>query len=297
MPKITQSVKRKLVQFAAFGFTNSHMGNFAAGKIYTGKWKSFCVPGLNCYSCPAASASCPIGSLQAVNGSREFSFSFYVVGFLLAVGVLLGRFVCGWLCPFGLFQELLHKIPSHKFRLPKFLKYVKYIVLVVFVIAMPLLLTNFMGMGKPAFCQYICPAGTLEGGLSLIVTHPEFRAALGKLFTLKAAILVVTIIGCVLVQRFFCKLLCPLGAIYGLLGKLSFYRLSVDSGKCVSCGKCARVCPMDVDPVKHPNSAECIRCGKCATDCPTKAIHIGFTSAKQTEAEAYPQIVSEKADV
>jgi len=206
----------------------------------------------------------------------KFNFSFYVVGFILAVGVVFGRFICGWICPFGLIQEILHKIPSPKFRLPRLCKLLKYVVLVIFVIMLPLVATNFMGMGKPAFCQFICPAGTLEGGLTLLASHPELRAALGKLFTLKTLILVVTLVGCVLVQRFFCKLLCPLGAIYGLLNKISFLRLNTDKSKCVVCGACARACPMDVDPTLHPDSTECIRCGKCAAVCPTKAISLSF---------------------
>lgn len=276
MPKLTQTIKRKLVQIAAFGFTNAHIGNFAAGKIYTGPWKKFCVPGLNCYSCPAASAACPIGALQAVSGSIKFQFSFYVVGFLLAVGVLFGRFICGWLCPFGLFQELLYHIPTPKYKLPSFARFVKYAILLIFVLAMPVLVTNFIGAGMPAFCQYICPAGTLEGGLTLLATHPELRAVIGKLFTLKTAILILTVIGCIFIQRFFCKIGCPLGAIYGLLNKISFYHLYINPEKCIGCGKCARVCPMDVDPVQHPDSVECIRCGKCAADCPTNAIQLGM---------------------
>ena len=107
MGKIRQSVKRKIFQIAAFGFSNVHVMNFKGGRIYQGKWKDFCNPGLNCYSCPAASFSCPIGALQAVNGSMEFNFSFYVTGLLLAFGVLFGRGICGWVCPFGLLQELL----------------------------------------------------------------------------------------------------------------------------------------------------------------------------------------------
>lgn len=279
--KLTHGVKRKLLQIAAFGFSNVHMTNFAGGKIYEGKWKQFCNPGLNCYSCPAAALSCPIGALQSVTGSMNFKFSFYVVGFLLAVGVLLGRVVCGWLCPFGLFQELIHKIPSPKFKLWHWVKYVKYVILAVFVILLPIVVTNFMGMGKPAFCQYICPAGTLEGGIPLLTTHEELRQTIGSLFFLKMAILIGTVIGCVLIYRFFCKALCPLGAIYGILNKISIYHLEIDQHKCVGCGKCASVCKMDVDPVKTPNSAECIRCGNCKTVCPVNAIHIGFGSGKE----------------
>lgn len=279
--KITQSVRRKLVQLCAFGFTNAHLGNFAKGALYTGKWKRFCAPGLNCYSCPAAGLSCPIGALQAVAGSPQFTVSFYVVGLLLALGVALGRFICGWLCPFGLFQELLHKLPGPKRKLPRWCKYIKYAVLAVFVIALPILAVDSSGVGEPAFCKYLCPAGTLEGGLPLLLTHPELRAALGWLFSWKVAVLVAVAVGSVLVQRFFCKTLCPLGAIYGMLNKLSLYQLHVDQNACVSCQKCAQVCPMDVDPVAQPQAAECIRCGKCAARCPAGAIHLGFTKAKR----------------
>lgn len=270
------AIKRKLLQVIAFGYSNAHLFNFKGGKIYTGKWKQFCNPGLNCYSCPAAGLACPIGALQAVSGSSSFGFSFYVAGLLLAFGVLLGRAVCGWLCPFGLLQELLHRIPSPKWKLKKGFLLIKYVVLVVFVIVLPVAVTDYMGMGKPAFCQYICPAGTLEGGVFLLAAHESLRRTVGALFTLKAAILAVTLIGCVLIYRFFCRTLCPLGAIYGLFNRISIYHLEVDGDKCVKCGKCSRVCGMEVDPVRTPGSAECIRCGACADACPVGAIHLGF---------------------
>ena len=281
--RIKQSVKRKLRQIAAFGLSNAHVGNFAKGTIDRGSWKQLCNPGLNCYSCPAASTACPIGALQAVTGSMDFSFSFYVVGFLLAVGVLLGRAVCGFLCPFGLIQELIHRIPSPKLRLPRWPRAIKYVLLVVFVGILPVAVTDFMGMGAPAFCQYICPAGTLMGGLPLVTVREELRAALGWLFSWKVFLLAVTIVGCVLVYRFFCKTACPLGAIYGLLNRVSLWHLEIDESKCVHCGRCARVCGMDVDPVCAPDSPECIRCGACAAACPTHAIRLGFGLRRKRE--------------
>lgn len=138
-----------------------------------------------------------------------------------------------------------------------------------------------MEMGQPAFCQYICPAGTLSGGIPMIATHSELRATTGFLFGLKITILFITIIACIFLFRFFCKTLCPLGAIYGLLNKISIYHLEVDKKACIGCGKCARTCKMDVDPVVNPNSAECIRCGACASACPKQAIQLKFGSSKQ----------------
>ncbi len=268
--KINSGIRRKLFQVVAFGYSNTHLLNFGKGKIYQGKWKQFCNPGLNCYSCPAASLACPIGALQAVGGSMNFKFSFYVVGTLLAFGVALGRVVCGYLCPFGLLQELLHKIPFPKWKLWKGFLYIKYVILVVFVILLPLVATDYMGMGKPAFCQFICPAGTLEGGIPLLSAHFGLRQTIGPLFFLKTAILVVTILGCLVFYRFFCRVLCPLGVIYGFMNKISIYHLEVDQKKCVGCGKCSRVCRMDVSPVNKPDSVECIRCGECAEACPVQ---------------------------
>lgn len=278
--KINHTIRRKLLQAAAFGFSNTHLSNFKGGKLYEGKWKQFCNPGLNCYSCPAASFACPIGALQAVSGSMNFKFSFYVVGTLLAFGVLLGRAVCGYLCPFGLVQELLHKIPFPKLKLWRGFLYIKYMMLLVFVLLLPITATNYMGIGKPAFCQFICPTGTLEGGIPLLAAHAELRQTIGPLFILKMTILIVTIIGCLLIYRFFCKVLCPLGVIYGMMNKISLYHLEVDRHKCINCGKCRNVCKMDVDPVKRPDSVECIRCGECVLGCPKQAISMGFKAKK-----------------
>ena len=268
------SIKRKIFQIAAFGFTNPFINNFFSGKIYTGKLKNFCAPGLNCYSCPAAAFSCPVGALQSVGGSAKFSFSFYVLGILLAFGTVLGRGVCAFLCPFGFLQELINKIPSPKFKLWRWTRYVKYAVLLVFVLILPVADTNYAGSGDPAFCKYICPAGTLEAGVPLAVTHEEIQSSLGALFVLKISVLVFVLVMCVFVHRFFCKVMCPLGTLYGLCNKISFLRLKVDTEKCTGCGKCESVCKMDVNPVKEPDSIECIRCGECTHACNFDALRL-----------------------
>ena len=247
-----------------------------SGKLYTGDLKKFCAPGLNCYSCPAANFSCPIGAMQAVTGTANFTFGFYATGIILAFGILFGRAVCGFLCPFGLIQEIFYKIPSKKINLWRKLIFVKYFVLIFFVLLIPEVAVNFADVGLPAFCQFICPAGTLEAGLTLLATHEEFFAVLGGIFALKIFILAVTILGSVICYRFFCKVLCPLGAIYSLLNKISFYRLQVDKEKCIDCGKCKKICRMNVNPARQVDCAECILCGDCKNVCPRDAIEIKF---------------------
>ena len=274
--KINQEMKRKIVQVAAFGYSNTYIGNFVSGQIYKGRWKQFCNPGMNCYSCPAARLACPIGAMQAVSGSMNFKLSFYMIGFVLALGVVFGRAICGFFCPFGLIQELIYKIPFPKKKLWKWLTYVKYVLLTVFVVIMPVTMVNELGMSSPAFCEYICPAGTLEGGIPLLSTHPELRATLGALFSVKACILIITLIGCLSVCRFFCKVMCPLGAIYSLFNKVSLLKITIDNSKCVGCGQCSKACKMDVDVCKTPDHPECIRCGACIKACPKDAICYRF---------------------
>ena len=269
---------RGWIQAAATLLTNIHLPNFFKGGIYQGKGKAVCVPGLNCYSCPGAAGACPIASFQAVVGSSKFRFSYYITGFLILFGVLLGRFICGFLCPFGWLQELLHKIPGKKLSTKKLkpLTYLKYAILLLAVVLLPAIVVNDLGMGDPFFCKYICPQGVLEGAIPLAAVNEGIRSALGSLFNWKLAILIVVVILSILFYRPFCKWICPLGAFYALMNKVSLLGIKVDEHKCVSCGKCARVCKMDVDVTKTPNHTECIRCGKCITACPTDAIKFNY---------------------
>ena len=275
------------IQLLATLLSNLHLPNFLKGTIFQGSTKQVCVPGLNCYSCPGAAGACPIGAMQAVVGSSKFKFSYYITGFIILLGVILGRFICGFLCPFGWFQDLLHKIPGKKLSTAKLkpLRYLKYVILVVFVILLPAFVTNSLGMGDPFFCKYICPQGVLEGAIPLALANSGIRAALGHLFTFKFTILALFIILSILFYRPFCKWICPLGAIYSLFNKVSFLKIQVDHEKCVGCQKCSRVCKMDVNVVDTPNHPECIRCGECMKACPTDAIcyHYGFSTKKQAE--------------
>lgn len=279
---------RHLIQALAALVHNPYLGNFFVGRIHQGPSKRLCVPGLNCYSCPGAAGACPIGSLQAVIGGRTRSVSYYVTGTVLLFGVLFGRLICGFLCPFGFVQDLLHKIPSPKpsppRRLDRGLRWGKYVSLVA-VLLLPALLKDSFGIGDPFFCKYVCPAGTLEGGLPLLATNAALRAAAGFLFSWKLVLLVLVIAGSVLVYRPFCKYLCPLGAIYGLLNRFSVYQMGVNESACIHCGRCEKACKMGVDVTGNINSAECIRCGACKAACPTGAIWSGFFKHEEAAAK------------
>ena len=276
---------RGWIQGAATLLTNLHLPNFWTGRIYQGQGKIVCVPGLNCYSCPAASGACPIGAFQAVVGSSSFRFSYYITGFLILLGVLLGRFICGFLCPFGWFQELLHRLPGKKISTKKLkpLTYLKYLVLLFMVVLLPAFAVDELGMGDPFFCKYLCPQGVLEGAIPLSLANAGIRSALGPLFRWKLLILIVVVVLSILIYRPFCKWLCPLGAFYALMNRVSLLTIEANAETCISCGKCAKACGMDVDVLKSPNHTECIRCGKCISACPTDALHFryGFGEKKQ----------------
>ena len=275
--------KRFGIQALAALLHNANLMGFFTGKIYQGPLKSVCVPGLNCYSCPGAVGACPIGSLQSFLSGLRIWIPYYIVGLLLFFGAVLGRAVCGFLCPFGFLQELLNKIPGvpkrDHFRLDRPLRRLKYAVLVLLVVVLPLLYPL-----TPFFCKYLCPSGTLAGIL-LAARDSMVRAQLGGIFLWKFFVLLWVAAACLVIYRPFCKYLCPLGAIYGLFNRFALYRTHLDADKCTHCGACAKACRMCVDPSKTPNSAECIRCGDCARACPAGALHMGLRRKNKESSE------------
>ena len=218
-------VKRRIVQALTALAYNLNLKGFVQGSIYQGPVKNVCVPGLNCYSCPGALGSCPLGSLQSAFGAVASKVSLYVVGTLVFFGALLGRFICGWACPFGFIQELLHKIPSRKLRHKKafgVLKYGKYVMLGVFVLLLPVVYAIQTGLATPAFCKYICPAGTLEAGVPLVAVSPALQSSVGWLFSWKMLILVGVITASVFIWRPFCRF-----SAAGAISTAFFNRISV----------------------------------------------------------------------
>ena len=273
--------RRRLIQLYTALLYNAHAKGFITGNIYTGGSKAMCVPGLNCYSCPGAVGACPLGALQNAVASSGSRAPWYVLGIIMLFGLILGRTICGYLCPVGLVQELLHKIPVPKLkksRVTRMLSLLKYVILAVFVIMIPLWY-SLQSYPVPAFCKYICPAGTIEGAAGLLANpvNADKFSMLGLLFTRKFIILVLITAACIFIYRAFCRFICPLGAIYGLFSKVAVIGVKVEVSKCTDCGRCVGRCPMDIRSV---GDRECIHCGECIDSCPTGAIE--FKAGKLT---------------
>lgn len=267
-------MRRRLSQLASAVLANSYISGFVRARIYQGHFKAICVPFLNCYSCPGAWGSCPVGSFQSLAAGFSQVVSLYVVGLLTAVGALGGRLVCGWLCPFGLVQELLYGLRTRKQQLPRAAEQVKFIVLGL-TVGLPFVWRSAVGIAEPYFCKYICPAGTLEAGIPLVFRRPELRELVGPVFLVKLAILAVVIVVATLIWRPFCRVLCPLGAFYGLFNHVSIWRLQVDHSRCMACHACSHRCPAGLVPYKDPNPTACVRCLECTKACPTSALTFG----------------------
>ena len=268
--------KRKLIQLYSALLYNAHLRGFIDGEIYQGKAKAVCVPGFNCYSCPGAAGACPLGSIQNALAYSGHRAGWYVLGIIMIYGLTLGRTICGWLCPLGLIQELLHKIPTPKIkksRVTRALSYLKYVILAVFVAAVPMWYGIKHDLAVPGFCKYICPAGTFEGAIGLL-TNPGnagYFSMLKILFTRKFVIMLVIGTTCIFCYRSFCRFICPLGAIYGIFNKLALTGVKVDENRCNGCGSCVRSCQMDV---RHVGDHECIHCARCMNVCNQNALSL-----------------------
>lgn len=213
---------------------------------------------------------------------------------------MFGRMICGWLCPFGLIQELLYKIPTPKLKkspITRILSHLKYVILVFFVFIVPITYA-FRDTPLPTFCKYICPAGTIEGGLALLANevNASYFSMLGPLFTWKFLVMVSIVVGSIFAFRLFCRFLCPLGGLYGLFNKFSFFGIKLEQSKCIDCGKCISHCKLDI---RHVGDQECISCGECIDVCPTQAISFkgGRIFLKENEGAAPSPVTSKRRKV
>ncbi len=273
--------RRRFWQIVSTLLGNGYLGFLWQRGLYRGWLKGICFPGLNCYSCPAATMACPLGSLQQSLASLRlmpgpaFQAVAYVLGTLILFALILGRIICGWLCPFGLLQELLYRLPGVPKKIPpRRIRWIKYALLFLLVFFLPLALTDITGYGKAWFCRLFCPAGTLEAGIFNLLLRPELRSLVGLLFYFKVFILALIIFLCLIFFRFFCVVLCPLGAFYGLWQRISLIRLHWEAQNCFDCHVCEDVCPVGLKIPEELNSAECIRCLQCLKACPSGGIRL-----------------------
>lgn len=277
--QITSAILHNAYFPASIGFVlyrgSLYLPTLANITLYQGFLKGYCTPTLNCYACPGALMSCPIGALQ--HFAIRHQFPFFLTGFLGLIGVGVGRMTCGWLCPFGFLQDLLKKASKRVARLPAWMGNLKYVSLVVIAVMLPFLLGDL-------WFSKICPAGGLEGAFPWLAAgvpdSPDLagldvRAMITGFFWIKMAILVIFVVAMVFVKRPFCRIFCPLGAIFSLFNRISLVRLHFDEDLCTDCAFCERICPVDLKAYRQLDSLECIKCLEC-TKCPTGAIKATF---------------------
>ncbi len=281
-------ISRKIIQVITTISINSYLIGFMEGSIYKGNLKKICVPGLNCSSCPGAWGSCPLAMLQMnIAGMEGSRFKLYILGFLALVGITLGRFACGWFCPFGLIQELIYKIPAPKLAWQERLKRLenlKYVILVIFVLLLPAI--GAYGVNSTAFCKYVCPVEILEANLPMMLVRPSIIDTMGFLFKWKLVLLIALFLFSLVLFKPFCRFICPLGAIYALFNPISVYCLAVDHDKCTECGYCQSQCKFGLAVYKDPNNRECMRCNECLV-CPTQAITVKSYGKKTGKGVKY----------
>jgi ferredoxin-type protein NapH len=249
--------RRRVVQVASLVALHSSVLGFDL------KW--ICNPVLSCHGCALSWFACPIGLFVHYAGYRVFPLM--GTGFIVVVGATLGRFLCGWVCPLGLVQDALYKIPAPKIEMPEWTRSIKYMVLAVFVGLMPFL---FGESTLLSFCRF-CPSSALQVTIPALFT--EGTAALGLMTILKLAILAVVLCLSVVNSRFFCRVLCPIWAMLAPFNLISWIRVGRKK-ECVSCSKCDAACPVQIEPLKriarglpanrHP---DCLACRDCVSIC------------------------------
>jgi polyferredoxin len=196
----------------------------------------------------------------------------------LATGLLLKRGFCSWICPFGLLTEYLNRLHTLIFRknikLPLWLDYplrsLKYLLLAFFLWAIVLKM-------DPVILDYF------------IHSPYNMVADIKMLYFFKNItpfafwVLVVLVVLSVLIRNFWCRYLCPYGALLGALSFLSILKIHRNQETCTNCQKCTRTCPVDIKVHKTLSvlSDECHACLKCVAACPeTDTLYISVSKRK-----------------
>jgi ferredoxin-type protein NapH len=230
---------------------------------------TMCSPVFHCYACPLSTFACPIGVIAQFSALHMIPF--IAIGLLIAVGALFGTLICGWVCPFGLLQDLAGNIPTKKYNLPKFTGYFRYVVLIVSVITIP----YFFGVDEHwlSICRY-CPAGAIEKRVPDMVSQVIAGNLIIRLDSIeKIIILVLFTMAIFFIKRPWCRVLCPLGAIFSLFNRISAFFLRFNPEKCTDCKRCHKLCDYGIEPEKSTNDINCIRCLECTT-CAPKALKL-----------------------
>lgn len=234
------------------------------------QWHFICFPVFNCHSCPVSIFSCPIGIIAQFANVGLVPLS--VIGVIGLAGLMAGRLLCGWACPFGLVQDLLYKIPYVKFSIPHWTRFIKYAVFAGLVVLVPIFLTTEF----PAFFCRLCPVATIESAIPWAIIRGTTDVVS---LSIRMAILFTIILLAMGHRRFFCKVLCPLGACLSLFNRFAQF-FPERTADCLACKVCSKVCPMETDSDSAPSavfehrSEECISCLECHKKCPTGAIQL-----------------------
>jgi ferredoxin-type protein NapH len=238
---------------------------------------TMCAPVFHCYACPLATFACPIGILA--NFSALHIIPFAALGLLVAVGALFGSLLCGWACPFGFLQDLAARVRTPKFDPPRWTGHLRYAVLIGAVFAIPF----FFGDKHPLFICGFCPAGAVEGAVPSMIRQAATGGSVAWPNAIKLTVLLLFVGAIFFVRRPWCRILCPLGAIFSLFNRASAFFLRLDPGKCVNCGRCHKLCQLGLPPEKSPNDSRCIRCLEC-TRCSPQALTVGTVFDRKNKA-------------
>ena len=229
---------------------------------------TMCSPVFHCYACPLSTFACPIGILAQFSALHFFPL--IAVGLLVVVGALFGSLVCGWACPFGFLQDLAAKVPTPKFDLPRIAGHFRYVMLIGTVLLIP----YFFGEEHPLFVCRICPAGALEAAVPNMIEQAIAGKEVVWPNAVKLIILASFLVAIFFIRRPWCRLLCPLGAIFTLFNRFSAFFLRFDSEECTHCERCHKLCKFGIEPEKAPNDLRCVRCLEC-TRCSPEAMTLG----------------------
>lgn len=215
-------------------------------------------------------ALCPFGGVETFFSLVTTGFfvpktqisSVILMSLVFLLALLFGPVFCGWICPFGAFQEWLGKIGKRLFKkrynqfipakLDRVLRYLRYGVLV-----------------------WVLTVTAVSGALlfaNLDPYHALFKFWTGTVALPALILLVVITIGALFLERPWCKYACPYGALLGLFNKIRIFKIRRKTATCVSCQKCSRSCPMNIDVCRTETvtSLSCISCYECTSDrnCP-----------------------------